>query len=183
MFGLTYIRNLFNMSMDDVAKKLGVSKQTLSKWENKKIKISDERLNQLSSLFNTPKEYFEKELDEINKINIQQLKIQKEIKDNPIIVGYKAQLTLFGDEPIYHGENELETLNYELKQNVIIKMKDDILKLEENVDKQDIILEMIEMIDDDDCKREIIIEGLKYFDNEDTLEELKKEVNNIVIDD
>lgn len=76
MFGLTYIRNLYNFSMDDLSKKLSVSKQTISKWENKKIPISEERLEQLSEVFKIPKEYFSKDLFSFDEANIQIIKLE-----------------------------------------------------------------------------------------------------------
>ncbi|AGK96766.1 helix-turn-helix domain-containing protein [Clostridium pasteurianum] len=61
MKGLTYIRKTFNMSMDDLGKELGVSKQTISNWENGKIQITDDRLLQLEGYFNLNRELFFKD--------------------------------------------------------------------------------------------------------------------------
>lgn len=82
MIGLTYIRNLHNMSMQDVADKLEISKQTVSKWENGQRPIPKKRIEQLSDMFGLYCGYFNRELhvdDEIfileNKINILKNKI------------------------------------------------------------------------------------------------------------
>ena len=78
MKGITFIRKLYNMSLQDVADKLNVSKQTINKWEKELRPISEKRLEELENLFDIPREYFEKDLDEENKIKIQELKIYNE---------------------------------------------------------------------------------------------------------
>lgn len=61
MKGLTYIREIFNMSMNDLAEKLGVTKQSISKWESGKVQVSEERLQQLEEFFKVPSNLFNKE--------------------------------------------------------------------------------------------------------------------------
>ena len=73
MIGLYFIRKLYNMSMDELAHNLNITKQTVSKWEKRKIPISDKRLNQLSNLFNIQEKYFQKELNEIDELEIQNI--------------------------------------------------------------------------------------------------------------
>jgi len=79
MIGLIYIRKLYDMSMEDVAQKLGITKQTISKWEKQKIPISDKRLRQLSNLFNIPEKYFQGEISDLNKLYIQKIKLNNEM--------------------------------------------------------------------------------------------------------
>ncbi|WP_406542430.1 helix-turn-helix domain-containing protein [Clostridium ljungdahlii] len=81
MIGLYFIRKLYNMSMDELAHNLNITKQTVSKWEKRKIPISDKRLNQLSKIFNIPQKYFQKELDEIDRMEIQNIKLNSELKN------------------------------------------------------------------------------------------------------
>lgn len=69
------------MSMDELAHNLNITKQTVSKWEKRKIPISDKRLNQLSKIFNIPQKYFQKELDEIDRMEIQNIKLNSELKN------------------------------------------------------------------------------------------------------
>lgn len=78
MFGLTYIRKLYNLSMDDLAKSLNVSKQTISKWENHKISISSKRIEQLKKIFNLNDDYFSMELKQSEMIHLQLIKAIKE---------------------------------------------------------------------------------------------------------
>lgn len=82
MIGLYFIRKLYNMSMDELAHNLNITKQTVSKWEKRKIPISDKRLNQLSNLFNIQEKYFQKELNEIDELEIQNIKLNNELKNS-----------------------------------------------------------------------------------------------------
>jgi transcriptional regulator with XRE-family HTH domain len=70
------------MSMDELAHNLNITKQTVSKWEKRKIPISDKRLNQLSNLFNIQEKYFQKELNEIDELEIQNIKLNNELKNS-----------------------------------------------------------------------------------------------------
>lgn len=79
MIGLTYIRSSFNKSMQNVADRLGISKQTVSKWENGQRPIPEKRLNELADLFNLPLKYFDKELSDIEKYEIECIKLKKKL--------------------------------------------------------------------------------------------------------
>jgi len=70
LIGLTYIRNLYNESLDDIGKILGVSKQSVHQWEMGLRPIPDERLKQLGEIFNLKEQYFNKELTNNDKIYI-----------------------------------------------------------------------------------------------------------------
>lgn len=81
MIGLTYIRKLYGLTMEELAQKLNVSKQTVSKWESGKVKLSTSRLKQLTELFNfETNEYFTKELESLDEWKIQKMKISNELK-------------------------------------------------------------------------------------------------------
>lgn len=75
MIGLEYIRKLNFDTVDSLAEKLHVSKGLISQWENKKAPIPNKRLEELSKLYNTPKEYFFKELNRLDKLRLQENKI------------------------------------------------------------------------------------------------------------
>lgn len=70
MIGLTYIRNLYNKSLQDIADELGLTKQTVHKWETKQKQIPKIRLEQLSEMFDLNQDYFNKELNNRDKIII-----------------------------------------------------------------------------------------------------------------
>lgn len=79
MIGLTYVRNLCAKSMQSTADDADISKQTVYKWENKKIPISKESLDKLEKIFKIPRQYFQKELDEIDKLKIQMIRMKNEM--------------------------------------------------------------------------------------------------------
>ena len=57
MKGLRFIRTQCNLSLNDIATVLGVSRQMVSSWENGKKEISRERAAQLSEYFGKEGEY------------------------------------------------------------------------------------------------------------------------------
>lgn len=69
MNGLKYIRMQCNLSLNNVACALDVSRQSVSAWENGKKAIPSERKEQLSNYFGIDKKYFG-EIDEIQKKEI-----------------------------------------------------------------------------------------------------------------
>lgn len=75
MIGLEYIRGLFDLSMQDLADKLGVTANTINLWEKLKMPISEKRANQLKELFHLPEIVFQKELTEEDKVKVQQVKL------------------------------------------------------------------------------------------------------------
>lgn len=69
MNGLKYIRTQCNLSLNNVAQALGVSRQIVSAWENGKKDIPNERRKQLSKYFGIDTDYFN-EIDEVQKKEI-----------------------------------------------------------------------------------------------------------------
>ena len=67
MNGLRYIRRTCNLTISELAKVLGVSRQAISSWENNKKRIPDHRLIQLSDFFGLDKAYFEEITDKEQK--------------------------------------------------------------------------------------------------------------------
>lgn len=80
MLGLKYIRNTFGLTMKELAEKLNVSANTINLWEKGTMDITEERLIQLENFFKIPKEYFQKELKEEDKLNILESKIDDDIE-------------------------------------------------------------------------------------------------------
>lgn len=79
MIGLEYIVNLYNYQFKDIAEQLGVSKQVVNGWIKGRYKISRKHLPKLSNIFNVPEQYFQKELTELDKCNIQEIKLSNEV--------------------------------------------------------------------------------------------------------
>lgn len=79
MNGLRYVREKYKMSITDLAEKLGISRQAVSIWEQSKKPIPEKRLEELSTIFSIPKEYFAEISD------IQELEIEKHMLDQEIV--------------------------------------------------------------------------------------------------
>lgn len=56
MNGLHYIRNKCNLSLSELADKLGVTRQMVSAWENGRKSIRESRLHELSKIFGIEEE-------------------------------------------------------------------------------------------------------------------------------
>jgi len=65
--------------MEALAKILNVTRQSISEWEKGKRKIPEERAKQLEQIFNVDKKWLSMEVENIDKINIQ----NEYIKNNP----------------------------------------------------------------------------------------------------
>ncbi|WP_339820700.1 helix-turn-helix transcriptional regulator [Paenibacillus sp. FSL R7-0216] len=68
--GLEYIVKLFNGNYSALAKRLDIKPQTVSDWIRGKRKISQTKLDELENLFKLKREFFQKELTESEKIEI-----------------------------------------------------------------------------------------------------------------
>jgi transcriptional regulator with XRE-family HTH domain len=74
MIGLEKVIQVFNLNANQIAKKLGVSRQTVYDWLKGKRKIPKKRIEQLANLPEfkfVNKELFQKEINEIDKLDIE----------------------------------------------------------------------------------------------------------------
>lgn len=91
MIGLTYIREIKNMTMETLADTLGTTKQNISLWENSPTrKIPTKYLPQLSTVFRLPEHYFQMELTEEDKLDIQICRARQGFSDS--IVEYEDEV-------------------------------------------------------------------------------------------
>jgi plasmid maintenance system antidote protein VapI len=95
MIGLEYILNLYNMEHQSLAEKLGIKKQDINLWIKGKQNISKKHLPLLSEMFGIDEQYFQKELDDIDKLMIQKEKLRQELM--PKVVDYETDITLGKD--------------------------------------------------------------------------------------
>lgn len=58
MNGLQYIRKSFGMTLSALGKRMGITRQTISQWEQGTYPIPRSRLNELSTIFGIPEKYF-----------------------------------------------------------------------------------------------------------------------------
>lgn len=76
MIGLDYILKLWDIQQDELAKRLGIKKQNINYWVTGKRNIPKKYLPKLVEMFNIPVEYFQKELTDIEELQIHKIKIQ-----------------------------------------------------------------------------------------------------------
>ncbi|WP_129598471.1 helix-turn-helix domain-containing protein [Anaerophilus nitritogenes] len=144
MIGLEYILNLYNVQHQELAEKLGIKKQNINLWIKGKQKVSKKHLPTLSEMFGIEEEYFQKEIDEIDKLVIQKEKLKRELK--PEIIGYDMQLIIgenadIVQKPIYNTDiiNDIE---FEIEKTKVIE---DMRSVISHVD-DDFNLKIIEQI-------------------------------------
>lgn len=76
MIGLEYICKINDIQFKELAEDLGIRKQNINLWiKGWSRNIPKKYLPQLSKIFNTEIEYFQKELTEIDKLKLQKLKL------------------------------------------------------------------------------------------------------------
>lgn len=125
MIGLEYILNLYGVQHQELAELLGIRKQNINLWIKEKQKISQKYLPILAEHFALSEEYFQKELNEIDRLIIQKEKIKKEVK--PIIIGYEMQLSLecenepdLIDKPLYDVK-EMGKVEFDIEKAKVIQ--------------------------------------------------------------
>lgn len=113
------------MQHQDLASSLGIRKQNINMWIKRKQDVSKKYLPTLAAQFNVPEEYFQKELNEIDRLIVQKAKLQKELE--PVIVGYEQQFS-FGTEdepdiiefPIYDAK-EINEIEFEIERIKVLE--------------------------------------------------------------
>ncbi|WP_252247114.1 helix-turn-helix transcriptional regulator [Clostridium sp. ZBS4] len=78
MIGLEYVLKLWNITQQELADKLEIKQQNIDSWIKGKRKIPKKHLPKLVEIFNLPEEYFQKKLNDVDKLTIQQMKIRNE---------------------------------------------------------------------------------------------------------
>jgi transcriptional regulator with XRE-family HTH domain len=78
MIGLEYICNLYNVKFAQLADELGISRQVINSWIKGRRKITKKYIPILAEKFKVEQLYFQKELSELDKLEIQKNKISNE---------------------------------------------------------------------------------------------------------
>lgn len=76
MIGLEYVLKLFNMTQQELANKLEIKQQNIDAWIKGKRNIPKKHLPKLVEIFNIPQVFFQKELTDIEELQIHKIKIQ-----------------------------------------------------------------------------------------------------------
>jgi transcriptional regulator with XRE-family HTH domain len=116
---LKFIAQTFNKSLADVARELGVTRQTINEWVGKKRKpIPEKRIKQLAEIFDLDESYFRKaELSPSEKLKIQIIKLERE--------DVAHEVPVFDDEG-----NEVGTTIWYENEGIIRQLSDEQEKLE-----------------------------------------------------
>ena len=139
MIGLNYIRKyVFDLSANWLANVMGITRQSVMDWEARRNKLLDYRITELQKIFGANKKWYDKELDEIDK-----LKINNEIL-NSILTQKIFEITAFSKN--VHYENSVIELEKLTKINDIEERYKQVLKQITENEKLINLLEIIQKI-------------------------------------
>lgn len=149
MIGLEYILSLYNMQHIELAEKLGIKKQNINLWIKGKQKIPKKYLPILEDIFGIKQEYFMKELDEIEKLEIQKEKLKKDLK--PVIKEYEQQFLIgevndIVEVPVYDKE-EINKIEKTIEKSKLISRFKEAMDVVDNnpyIDTYKLIVELME---------------------------------------
>lgn len=118
LIGLEYILGLYNLQHVELADKLGIKKQNINMWVKGRQKIPKKYLPVLEDIFGINRDYFNKDLTEIEELEIQKEKLKRDLK--PIIKKHEQQF-MIGDVndivevPVYDKE-EINTIERDIEK-------------------------------------------------------------------
>lgn len=149
MIGLEYILNLYNFPHIELADKLGIRKQNINLWVKGKQHIPKKYIPVLENLFGIRGEYFDKELTEIDRLEIQKEKLKKELE--PVVMKYEKQFSVgeindLVDIPICERE-EVNSIERDIdKTKLLLRFKDSMDVVEKNpyMDTYKLMVELME---------------------------------------
>lgn len=155
--GLEYILALYDMQHIELSEHLGIRKQNINLWIKGKQNIAKKYLPILEELFGIKQEYFNKDIDEMDKLEIQKEKLKREL--NPIIekkesiyigedINNIVQIPIYNKEEINYLERAIE------KAKIISKFKSSLDITEPNpyIDTYKLMVEIL-----DKCQHEAIV--------------------------
>jgi len=155
------------MQHTDLAEKLGIKKQNINLWIKGKQNIPKKYLPLLEELFGLKKEYFTKELTEIEKLEIQKEKLKQELK--PVIKSHEQQFmagenSSFVEVPIYDKE-EINTIERNIEKAKLVSRFKEALNVVDNnpyIDTYKLIIELLEKVQHEPVFRKTI-EALAHY--------------------
>lgn len=149
MIGLEYILNLYNFPHIELADKLGIRKQNINLWVKGRQNIPKKYIHVLEDLFGIGGEYFDRELTEIDRLEIQKEKLKKELE--PVVMKYEQQFSSgeindLVDIPIYDRE-EVNCIERDIdKTKLLMRFKESMDVVEKNpyMDTYKLVVELME---------------------------------------
>ncbi|WP_213167809.1 helix-turn-helix domain-containing protein [Alkalicella caledoniensis] len=150
---MEYVLGIYNMQHIELAEKLGIRKQNINMWIKGKQNIPKKYLPVLEELFGLDSEYFTKELNEIEKLEIQKEKLKRDL--NPVIRKHDLQYMTgevndLVEVPIYDKEeiNSMERTIEKAKLASRFKQALDIIDNNPYMDTYKLIVELVEKVPD-----------------------------------
>lgn len=170
MIGLEYVLNIYNISQQQLAEPLGIKQQNIDKWIRGIKKIPIKHLPKLSEIFKIPQEYFQKELTNLDKIELSRIQvlnspelIEYEITDTDNN-GNKIDKTILVNEGIditslrvLDMEKEILLTQERVQKNISDKMINNYEPFSSNVY---LLYKMFNQIIEQNCIREDILEDI-----------------------
>lgn len=149
MIGLEYILGLYDMQHIELAEKLGIKKQNINLWIKGKQKIPKKYLPILQDIFGLNQEFFIKELNDIEKLEIQKEKLKKELK--PVIKKHEQQFMIgeindLVQVPVYDKE-EINSIERSIEKTKLIARFREAMEIVDNnpyMDTFKLIVEIME---------------------------------------
>ncbi len=169
MIGLEYILSIYNMQHIELAEKLGIKKQNINLWIKGKQKIPKKYLPILEDIFGIKQEYFMKELEEIEKLEIQKEKLKKDLK--PVIKEYEQQFLIgevndIVEVPVYDKE-EINKIEKTIEKSKLISRFKEAMDVVDNnpyIDTYKLIVELMEKAQHEALVHKTIEALAHYFD-------------------
>lgn len=174
MIGLEFILQNSILSYTELAEKLGIKKQNITRWIKGERKIPEKYLPILEEIFRVPSQYFQKEINEIDKLYIQKGERShqsKKVNYDDTLISEELERVLQTMEGRQVKINIVGGINTTIKikkfvwSSMKVTRKEEILKL---LDEEDIYFdfyltleyfEEIETYDYEDGEYEIIFYG------------------------
>jgi len=146
VIGLEYITKENHMSLTEVATLLGITRKSISNWTKGWQSIPKKHLGKLSTYFGVPEHYFQKELNDSEKLEVQIAKFTKEDMNRQKI----------GEEQ--QNESIVNMLNHEREiEQLVINLRNEIADSDE---KQDVLRRVAQILKEENDLR---IETLNMF--------------------
>lgn len=123
MIGLEYILHLYETPHMELAEKLGIKKQNINLWIKGRQNIPKKYLPILSEMFQLDVAYFQKRLTELDKLQIQKEKLEREL--HPVNIRKIEKFSIFEEETllaekIVYEEPQLNELTAEIDQEMLV---------------------------------------------------------------
>lgn len=149
LIGLEYILGLYNMQHVELADSLEIRKQNINMWIKKKQKIPKKYLPILKEIFGIDEEYFTRELNEIDKLEIQKEKLKMDLK--PVIKKHEQQFIIgevndIMEVPIYDKE-EINKIERDIEKARLLERFKNVLDIVDDnpyMDTYKLIIELVE---------------------------------------